>query len=70
MTEISVRDYFAGQAISAFVGSGHSDPRRIAAQCYALADALLAVRSGQPARDEAEAIPADVATSKGGLALT
>jgi hypothetical protein len=74
-TAISLRDYFAGQALAVLVTNAIAEGRwapphlGLASDCYELADALLAVRNGPP-RDEAEVIPGDVATSRGGLALT
>jgi hypothetical protein len=70
MTEISLRDYFAAQAVAGFLWNGQTAPQRVAAHCYALADALIAARTMPTVTPAAEAIPDDVRTSKGGLALT
>jgi hypothetical protein len=70
---MGLRDFFAAHALPALITramtEGQWSPTRIARDCYVLADALLAMRSGTPPA-EAEAIPDDVRTSKGGLALT
>ena len=47
---MSLRDHFAGQALSGVFATGDSDwceDRTLARRCYELADALLAAREGK-----------------------
>ena len=51
---MTLRDYFAGQALAGAVGFSPSDPFRryhqpedVAAACYRFADAMLAAREGK-----------------------
>ena len=41
---LSLRDYFAGQALTALSGNGHATDDAIVKACYSLADAMLDAR--------------------------
>lgn len=46
---MTLRDWFAGQALAGFAGSHHAseatwEDRRVAASCYEVADAILVAR--------------------------
>lgn len=46
---MSLRDWFAGQALAGFATtSGHFDPKKFAQTAYLLADAMLAAREAKP----------------------
>lgn len=47
-TGMSLRDWFAGQALAATNAEDQNyDPKRIAQTCYSYADAMIAARKGQ-----------------------
>lgn len=53
---MSLRDYFAGQALAGICGDGipgsHHSPKATAHDAYAYADAMLAARQSPPEREK------------------
>jgi small ligand-binding sensory domain FIST len=48
---MTLRDYFAGQALAGFVADGETNgvsDQSLAKQSYSLADAMLSAREGEP----------------------
>jgi hypothetical protein len=54
---MSLRDWFAGQALAGFFTLGNHMPNEtIACQCYGMADAMIAYRDQQPDTTTAQQI--------------